>query len=53
VYFLDFHTDEFKKEVYFNHGDNSINHFVEVDIICSGNELGMHAIGIDISLFIL
>lgn len=51
-YFLDSHTDEFKQEIYFNKGD------ILLDLFCGSgttlvqtNELGMHAIGIDISAF--
>lgn len=51
-YFLDDHTDEFKKEVYFNEGDIILDPFCgSGTTLVQANELGMHAIGIDISKF--
>ncbi|TQR33765.1 restriction endonuclease subunit M [Campylobacter sp. MIT 99-7217] len=51
-YFLDSHTDNLKKEVFFKKGD------IVLDIFCGSgttlsvaNELGMHAIGLEISQF--
>jgi hypothetical protein len=51
-YFLDSHTDEFKKEIYFNKGD------IVLDLFCGSgtalvqaNELNLHALGVDISSF--
>ncbi|MBL7785037.1 MAG: hypothetical protein JNM36_03975 [Chitinophagales bacterium] len=52
AYFLDTHIDEFKQNVVFNEGD------VVLDIFCGSgttlvqaNELGLHAVGIDVSAF--
>lgn len=51
-YFLDGHTDNFKKEVYFNKGDIVLDPFCgSGTTLVQANELGMHAIGIDISDF--
>jgi len=51
-YFLDSHTDEYKKEVYFHKGDIVIDPFCgSGTTLVQCNELGIHAIGIDISEF--
>jgi SAM-dependent methyltransferase len=51
-YFLDGHTDEFKRDIFFHKGD------VILDVFCGSgttlvqaNELGLHGIGVDISAF--
>ncbi|MBL1213553.1 MAG: site-specific DNA-methyltransferase [Ignavibacteriae bacterium] len=51
-YFLDDNIDEFKKEVFFNEGDIVLDPFCgSGTTLVQANELGMHAIGIDISKF--
>jgi len=51
-YFLDNHTDNFKREVYFHPGDVVLDPFCgSGTTLVQANELGIHAIGIDISAF--
>ena len=51
-YFIDQHTDEFKKETYFEPGDIVLDPFCGSGTsLVQANELGIHAIGIDISEF--
>ena len=51
-YFIDNHTDEFKKQVYFKPGDILLDPFCgSGTTLVQANELGMHAIGLDISAF--
>lgn len=51
-YFLDEHTDEFKKEVFFEKGNIILDPFCgSGTTLVQANELGMHAVGIDVSDF--
>jgi hypothetical protein len=51
-YFLDDHTDRFKKKVFFKPSDIILDPFCgSGTTLVQANELGMHAIGIDISSF--
>jgi len=51
-YFLDKHTDNFKKEVYFQKGDIVLDPFCgSGTTLVQANELSMHAVGIDVSAF--
>ena len=51
-YFLDNHTDNFKRDIYFQPGDIVLDPFCgSGTTLVQANELGIHAIGIDVSTF--
>ncbi|MEW6507568.1 MAG: DNA methyltransferase [Bacteroidota bacterium] len=51
-YFLDSHTDEFKKEIYFKKDDIVLDPFCgSGTTLVQANELGIHSIGVDVSKF--
>lgn len=51
-YFLDNHIDDFKKEIFFKKGDIILDPFCgSGTTLVQANELGIHAIGVDVSEF--
>jgi hypothetical protein len=51
-YFIDNHTDNFKKSIYFKKGDIILDPFCgSGTTLVQANEMGIHSIGIDISRF--
>ena len=51
-YFIDSHTDDFKQAIFFKKGDIILDPFAgSGTTLVQANELGIHAIGVDISRF--
>lgn len=51
-YFLDTHTDDFKRETFFNKGDVVLDPFCgSGTMLVQASELGINAVGIDVSVF--
>jgi hypothetical protein len=51
-YFINSHTDEFKKEIYFKSGDVILDPFCgSGTTLAQASELGIHAVGVDVSAF--
>jgi hypothetical protein len=51
-YFLDGHTDEFKREVFFRPGDIVLDPFSgSGTTVVQANESGLHGVGVDVSAF--
>lgn len=51
-YFIDDHTDSFKKEVFFKKGETVLDPFCgSGTTLVQASELGLHAVGIDVSAF--
>jgi len=51
-YFLDEHTDEYKKEIFFQRGDIVLDPFCgSGTTLVQANEMGLHAVGVDVSVF--
>lgn len=51
-YFVDSHTDDFKKDVFFKKGDIILDPFSgSGTTVVQANELGIHSVGVDISRF--
>lgn len=51
-YFLDEHTDQYKRKVYFRPGDVVLDPFCgSGTTLVQANELGIHAVGVDVSAF--
>ena len=51
-YFLDGHTDEYKRDVFFQPGDIVLDPFCgSGTTLVQANEMGIHAVGVDVSVF--